>query len=606
MPTLDIKLLRDLAHMWGQALAIALVLAAGVATLVLASGAYRSLFETRAAYYERYRFGDIFATARRAPNHLKQRIALIPGVSTVETRIASSAILSVEAMSQPATGQVLSLPADGPPRLNALKMRSGRLPDPHRDDEVVINEAFANAHEFQLGDSFQAILNGRKKELRIVAIALSPEYIYALGPGDLVPDDRRFAVIWMAKNAAEAAYDLKGAFNFVTLSLRRDANRAEVIERLDTILEPYGGRGAYDRDDQRSHAFIDTELKQLRTMSIIVPPIFLAVAAFLINMTLARLIAMEREQIGLLKAVGYSVFAVALHYFKLVTLIAVLGIAIGFLAGIWLGRGLTELYGDFFHFPFLVFLNPPEVFIIAATISLLAAWLGALRAVGQAVYLSPAVAMAPPAPARYRHDWWEKTGLLRDLSQPTMMIIRHLVHHPWRAGLTVLGIASSGALLVMSLATNDSINFMIDVTFFRSSRQDITVNFTDIRPIRVAHDLAAMPGVMRVEPFRQMPVTLHNGHRSKRVSLDGVTSNADLNKLLARDLNPLAVPDAGIAIGVKLAEILNVGIGERIVVEARDARRRRITVPVTAVLQGFLDLEIGCGGERPSPSKAFR
>lgn len=590
MSPLNKKLLRDLRHMWGQALAIALVLSAGIATLVLAAGAYRSLYETREAYYERYRFADVFATATRAPEYLRNQLAEIPGVATVETRIMSAALLDIEGLPKPATGMVLSLPDQGPPMLNALYLREGRLPDPRRDEEIVVNEAFAKAHDFHPGSSLKAILDGRKKTLTIVGVALSPEFIYALGPGDLVPNDKRFGVIWMGRTAAEAAFDLTGAFNFVSLRLRRDARTPEVLDRLDVILDPYGGRGAYQRKDQQSHAFLDAELTQLRAMSLIVPPIFLGVAAFLINMTLARLVEMEREQIGLLKALGYGAMAIGLHYLKFVTLIAGIGILIGFGAGLWLGRGLTKLYADFFHFPFLVFQKTPDIFIVAGGIGLAAGWIGALRAVRKAIALPPAVAMAPPVPMLYRRAWTERFGMLGGVRQSSMMILRHLVRFPFRAIMTVVGISLSGALLVVSLASNDSIEFMIDVTYFQSNRQDLTVNFNEIRPVRVIQDLEKLPGVLRVEAYRDIPVILRYGPREKRFTVQGVSVGTDMTKLLGLDLQPLAVPETGIAISEKLAEILGAGLGDLIWVHTMDKHRRTFRVPVTAILQGYVGL----------------
>src|SRR4030095_6080878 len=102
--------------------------------------------------------------------------------------------------------------------------------------------------------------------------------------------------------------------------------------RLDALLERYGGRAAYGRKDQGSHAFLDHELDMLNNMSRTLPPIFLLVAAFLVTLTLSRLVALEREQVGLLKALGYRNYAIALHYVKLVGVIAVVGIVIGSVA----------------------------------------------------------------------------------------------------------------------------------------------------------------------------------------------------------------------------------------------------------------------------------
>jgi len=361
MRVLDRKLIRDLERLWAQSLAIALVMAAGVATLILAVGAHESLQETRAAYYDKNRFAEVFAQVTRAPKALAQEIARLPGVAAVETRISKTALLDIEGMREPASGLLVSVPDVTAPVLNLISLRRGRMPERSAAGEVVVNEAFAKAHRFEVGASFLALLNGRKRRLTIVGIGLSPEYVYALGPWDLMPDDRRFGILWMSEKALAAAYDLEGAFSTASLRLMHDARESDIVERVDGLLAPYGGRGAYGRKDQTSHAFLDAELKQLKAMASVLPPIFLLVAAFLVNMTLSRLVALEREQIGLLKAVGYGTGEVAFHYLKFVALIALVGTVIGSAAGTWLGVQLTQLYGDFFHFPFLIIRAIPEL-----------------------------------------------------------------------------------------------------------------------------------------------------------------------------------------------------------------------------------------------------
>ncbi|HEX4888954.1 MAG TPA: ABC transporter permease, partial [Alphaproteobacteria bacterium] len=342
MRALDIKLFRDLWRLWAQVLAIALVIAGGVASLVMAVGSYRSLDETRTAYYERHQFADVFANVRRAPNTLASRIAEIPGVAAVDTRIAKLALLDIPNFRQPATGQFISLPESGQPVLNHLYVRLGRLPEPGSLEEVAVNENFAYAHAFRPGSRFSALLNGRKRELVVTGVVLSPEFIYAIGPGDMmVPDDRRFGIIWMSERALANVYDLEDAFSSVTLKLSRDASEPEVRGRLDALLDRYGGSAAYGRKNQASHEFLDHELDMLNNMSRTLPPIFLLVAAFLVNLTLGRLVALEREQIGLLKAVGYGSLAIASHYIKFVIVIVLIGVAIGGVAGTWLGVLVT-------------------------------------------------------------------------------------------------------------------------------------------------------------------------------------------------------------------------------------------------------------------------
>lgn len=592
MSKLDVKLLRDLRRMWAQALAIALVMAAGVATLILATGAYRSLDETRRAYYERYEFADVFADVTRAPRELVQRIEDIPGVKKVEARIVKIAINEIDGLAEPATGIAISLPDHREPRLNRLYLRSGRRPEPGHINEVTVNDAFAKANKLKLGSTFKAILNGRKRAFKVVGIALSPEYVYALGPGDLMPDDRRFGVMWMSETALEAVFDLDGAFNNVAVKLRAGASEEDVRARLDALLARYGGVGAYGRKDQTSHAFLDAELKQLSAMARIIPPIFLLVSAFMINMTLSRLIALEREQIGLLKALGYGRTSIAFHYIKLVLAIGAVGIAIGILAGNWLGRGLTRLYADFYHFPFLVFLREFDIYLVAVGVSGFAAILGALKAVFAVVKLPPAEAMRPPAPPRYRKVFQGELPLLRHMSQLTVMALRHISRWPVRAALTALGIALAVALLMTAFFTTDSVEEMIDISFFQIERQDATVNFAEAAPLRNLTAVSRLPGVLRVESYRSVPIRIRKGHRSRRLAIVGKPRDADLSRVLDLDLAPVILPKSGLVVSERVAMLLHIKKGDIVQVDILEGRRGTKDIEVAQIVKTYMGLSV--------------
>lgn len=590
MTALHRKLLRDLIRLWPQALAIALVLAAGAATLILGIGAYQSLSETRAAYYERNRFADVFDDLTRAPKVVEDEIARIPGVAAVQTRIAKIALLDLPNVPEPASAMFVSIPDYREQTLNLLYMRSGRLPLPGDDHEVVVSEPFAKANHFHIGSTFAAILNGRKRTLRIVGTALSPEFIYSLGPYGLIPDDRRYGIVWMREKALAAAYDLTGAFSSVHLKLTRSASEAEVIERLDAILSRYGGLGAHGRRDQTSHAFLDAELSQLEAMSRILPPVFLLVAAFLVNMTLSRLILLEREHIGLLKALGYSGVAVGWHYLEFALAIAVVGIVIGLSAGTWLGFGMTRLYAEFYHFPFLVFRTDPAIYVIAAGITLAAAAIGAVRAVRDVVRLPPAVAMSPPAPAVYRRRLPEAFYNALKVPQSLTMVTRHLMRWPLRTVSSVLGIGLAVSVLVGSLWSFGSVEFMIDVTYNRSDRQDATISFAHARSMSALFDAESLPGVMAVEPYRSVPVRIRFGQYERRISITGKPAGADLTRVLGPGLEPVKLPESGIALSDVLAKLLHAKVGDLVEVELLERDRRRVRLPVTGIIEGYLGL----------------
>ncbi len=589
MVILDKKLVRNFKAMWSQALAIALVISAGTASLILAGGSYRSLLETRDIYYERYRFAHVFADVRRAPNSLAQRVREIEGVALVETRIKGRALLDIDGLARPANGLLISLPQGKAPEINGVHLRKGRLPDPRRKEEVIVNESFAKAQNFSGGDSFSAIINGKKRRLVIVGIALSPEFVYAR-QGESMPDPKQYGVIWMNSDFLAASFDMKGAFNSISVKLRRNTSVEGTIDKLDELLEPYGGSGLISRKRQPSHAFIEAMLNVLRTMTFISPPIFLAVAAYLINITLARLITIERIQIGLLKALGFQTRAIVLHYLKLVSIIAVIGILIGFVAGIYLGHWMTAFYSTFYHFPFFVFLTPPDLFIIAALASFSAAVLGTVYAIRNIIDLPPAVAMAPSAPTQYKGTGKFHHVLSSYFSNMMMMIIRHLLRFPLRSGLTLLGVALSIMLLVGSLVFNNAIDRMVDVTYFQMLRASANMQFTKIQPLKVIYEVERLPGVLKVEPRRIVPVSLRHKNLSRRLNVTGLPSDSRLIRLVDRKNRPIAIPEYGLALTEKLAQVLNVGIGGRVEVHSKVGKRRTMEIPVSAILQGYIGM----------------
>jgi len=582
------KLLRDLWRMRGQVLAIALVMASGVGVLVMSLTTVESLEETAIAYYERYRFGHVFARVERAPEHLAARLREIPGVQAVETRVVRTAILDVEGFEEPVIGQLVSVPERSEPRLNRLALRDGRLPRIGYPDEAVLTEPFAQAHGLAPGDHLRAVINGRWRDLTVVGIALSPEYVYAIGPGALMPDDLRFGVLWMGHEALQAAFDLDGAFNDVSLALLRGTDPDAVVERVDRILARYGGIGAYARADQLSNWFLMSEIDQHRTLATILPTIFLAVAAFLTHMVLGRLIAVERSEIGLLKAFGYTNRDIAGHYARLALGIGTVGVLLGWFLGYWLGLYHTRLYADFYHFPFLLFRPGPQAFLIAGAVSMGAALIGALAAVRAAAALPPAEAMRPPAPPLFRRTMLSEFGWVQRLDQPTRILLRQVTRWPARSFITTAGIAMSVAVLVTSMQWLDAINHMVDVYFVQAQGQDISVGFAEPRSSEIERDLARLPGVRTTEPMRAVPAKLHNGWREQREALQGLPARQELYQVFDAEGRALELPPDGLVISTMLAKLLDVRVGEQITVEVLEGRRPLVEVPVVATFETYI------------------
>ena len=587
---LDRKLLRDLWRLKGQVLSIALVIASGIALLVMSLSAVEALSDSAEAYYDRYRFGHVFATVKRAPLHLGPRIEEMPGVQSVELRIVMQAIVDVEGFPEPLMGRLVSIPEGEQPVLNQLALRSGRLVAPDRPDEVVVNESFANAHGLRPGNRIAAIIDDTRRELRIVGTAMSPEFVYVLSPFALIPDKKRYGILWMGRRALEAAYDYDGAFNDLALTVLRGTDTRGTVQSLDALLAPYGGLGAIDRNDHISSWFVMNELEQNRATARILPAIFLLVAAFLTNMVLSRLIATERAEIGLLKAFGYSRAEVGWHYTKLVLVMVGLGIAIGWGLGAVLGRISTTIYAENLNFAVLIYRPGPGSFLVGAIISL-AIGLGATaRAVRRAAGLPPVVAMRPPAPPVFRRRHEVRDGFRRWIDEPTRIIFRQLTRWPGRATVMTLSYAGAIGLMVLSFYFTDAISLLARTHFGEAQREDLAVGFTDPKATHVLHEIERLPGVLAVEPMRIVSADLSAGPYTHRGALQGLPPDARMSRIYDVERGPLAVPARGVALSRALAEKLRVDVGGRLQVDVLEGRRPSLELTVADVFDSYIGM----------------
>ncbi len=596
LTALDRKLARDLWRLRTQLLTISLVMACGVASLVSMRSAYDSLKASCEGWYARARFADVFSTVRRAPRSLVPRLASIPGVAVVDVRVAEEVTLDMPGMSEPVAARVVSLRGAAPSAMNELYLREGRAPEAGRSDEVLVHEAFAQAWGLRSGASITAVLNGRRQTLRVTGVALSPEFVYVMQPGALVPDNRRYGVLWMNVEALESAFRMEGAFNDVLVRTERGASQRQVIADVDRALEPYGSYGAYGRDRHGSARWIEQEIGQLRGQAAVTPAIFLAVAALLVNFVLSRLLGLEREQIATLKALGYDDDAIARHYLSHAFITALLGAALGIALGSWAGVGFVRIYQDYFRFPSLTFRPTASTMAIAVLSSVAASVGGALQSVRRAVRVAPAEAMRPEPPPRFKPTALERLGLHRQLPAAARMVLREFERRPGRAALSALGISFAAAILVAGRFSFDSLDVVLDLQFTRAQSDDVTVSFSRPLPLRAAFEIARLPGVMAAEPQRAAGVRLRNGVRVREAALMGFPRGASLRRIFDERGQRWEPPSEGMLMGRALARALALRAGDSVVVEDPEGVLKPRAVTVAALLDdmvgmsGYMDL----------------
>jgi putative ABC transport system permease protein len=583
MRALDRKLLRDLWRLKAQGMAIALVVASGITLFVGTATTSRALRLSELQYYDQQRFAHVWSRLARAPERVVTQLRSIPGVSNVDGRLVVQGVLDLPGVDEPATGLFLSIPRTQGHAVDDVYIRRGRHIDVDRD-EVLVNEPFAERRGLKPGDRISAVIAGQKVPLRIVGVALSPEFLMQIAPGGLIPDDRRFGVFWLSRERLSELLDLRGDVNDVALRLAPAADEASVIAATDRILEPYGGQGAYGRGAQPSHVMLEAHIIPVAALAVVVPSIFLAVAVFLVNMVLSRLVATDRVQIGMMKAFGYPNGRLGRHYLMLVAVIVIVGIALGLPFGIWLGRGMSTWFATFFRFPMLVFRLEPGIIVAGAAVMLASSIGGTLATLRSVVRLPPVVAMTPAVPV-YRRMWVDRTGALLRLVAPlARMIVRSVTRHPLRAVLTTAGMSLAVAIVIFGGFTADAMARVVDVRFQREERQDLAVALTQKQSLDQWADTWGLPGVRVAEPYRAVAARLRMAGDVQDITVIGLQPSSRLRHVVDMQYRTIAVPPDGLIMSAWLMRQTRARLGQLIALEIREGRRRIVTTRVVALV----------------------
>ena len=589
--TLDRALLRELGRLRAQVITLSLVVAAGASVFVAMKLTVDALDGAREAYFRAQRFAELFVSLKRAPRALAQELASVDGVAQCDARVAGDVPVFLQGRAQPATVHLVSIDprAQGP--LDAVRILKGRAPEAERDDEVVVNEPFAEANHLQPGDALSAVLNGRLRRLRVVGVGISPEFVFSLQPGSVAPSDERYGVAWMARPPLEAAFDMRGAFNDLVLRLGPGAQRGDVIAAVDRRLAPFGGRGAYGRDEQQSAKQLDVRIARLRGMLAFVPTLFLLVAAFVLNVVLGRLVQGQREQIGALKAFGYTNLRLGRHYLLLAVLSVIPGALVGVAGGLELGHLLVRLFLRYFRLPLVAEGVDWAAVGGAVTVVLAAGALGALQAVRGVVRLSPVEAMRAPAPPLLRRSILARLRPVRRLPAAALMVARNLRLQPARALASIAALAFATALCVTGSFFGGSLDALVHHQFDAATREDLSVAFA--RPLQrdACVSLLAVDGVVACEPLSSVPVRACFRASMRQVGVTALAEGSQLRRAIGGG-QPVPVPPTGLLVSRRLLQRLGAEVGDRLTLETVEGKPRAEALPVSAALDDELGLNI--------------
>lgn len=584
MKVMTKKMLRTILQTPGQSLAVVMVVLCGTACYITLASAHRNLLLTRDTYYAQYRLADFEIMLERVPVTTLFKVEELAGVRQVRGRIVKDVTLDIEGIDETRVGRVISMPNRRDAVLNDVVILAGRYFTEGMQNEVILSERFAQENGLSVGASIAMSLEGKKYALRIVGLGQSPEYIYMTRSiQDIIPNPERFGILWVPQDFAETAMDMQAACNNIIGSVDDLDQLDQILDEADDLLDSYGVFAKVKKEDQVSNRFISDEIQALGVLAYIIPSIFLGIAALVILVLLNRMVRNERTQIGLLKAFGYSNWAVASHYLQFALLLSVAGSLGGFFVGQLLANMLIRMYVTFvYQIPMLESRIYPEILARALGIATGFALLGALSAAWRAAHIQPAESMRPEAPRLAHRTWIEEfDALWRRLSFSSKMIVRNVARNRFRSSLNAFAVMVSSGLLIVGFSAIDSMDYLLKFMFEVTQREDVKVGFVSERGKGALYEAARFDHVQLAEPVLEYPFELRAGWRKKDIMIVGLPRNAQLQKLTDDKERVVDIGERGLVLSEYLAEDLGVEVGSMVTLKplmGRVTGEKRVTV----------------------------
>lgn len=571
------KTLRDLKNLLGPALTLSCILAAGLSSLIMSQSNLKSLLASQRLTYQKLNFSDAVIPLTRFPRHLIQSISKTPGIQRVDCRLSVSGQVRLPKEKKQISARFHSLPEHD--SLNTIKIMMGRWPRPHVFQEALLTDAFASAWKIRPGDTLDVQIKGHHLKFTVTGLVRSPEYIYQAGSAASIPDDKLFSAWWINRRVIEETSDLQSSCNELLISISHQKSITSIEGELASKLTAFGFTQILLRKRLLSHYFLESELSQLKGMSIFMPGLFLLIAVFVLNITMTRVLLTQRESIGALRAFGFERPLIATQCLAFSLAILLPGLIVGIASGLWMSQKMFNLYTQFYRFAFTIYQFDSHAITLSFALYVTTSVSGCVWGLLPLMHESPAETLSPAIPKHTRATLLDNLAVFKMFSLNLRMSFRNLFRRPWHSLVTFSGLILSTTLLIFARFEAHAVQNMIDSEFIINQRQSHVFAFDRRIPLPSAHALFTRLKASLSESSLTLPITLSINHESRELSLivkpDGETlRNAEIIPLRSRSL-------IGVSLSKSLAEALHLRLPCEVMLTTHEAKPQRFEVTVT-------------------------
>jgi putative ABC transport system permease protein len=550
---------------------MAVIIAVGISLYIGITTAFFNLSQSQQGFYQDNNFADYYFYVVRAPESILKQVERVPGVSLASGRIQKDVPVLKENQER-ATVRLTSYGLPLEKGVNGIELMQGRFFIPYPAGggiEAMLNSAYFEANGLAFGDTIDIVADNRKYPIKIVGTAAGPEFTYIMkDAANMMPDHETFGIMMLPLNQAQHLFHLPGQFNQVLVQFAPGVDQDAVVQSIKDILAPYGNLASFPRKDQLSHAALEGELEGLEAISAFLPLVFLSIAAAIQFVILRRMIKSQRSQIGIMKALGFHNAQIIVHFSSYAILVCAGGAAFGIGTGVLMASYFSDLYAMFFNLPRAIGGVNYQVILYSILLSLGVGALAGFSASRPVLSINPAESMRPLPPTSSSRslveNWnWLWTGL----SSSWKMAFRTISRNRFRMLVSILGISSAVALLILSMFTNDAVDYLMDQHFNRESNYDYMLSFN--HPIKESEllDISRLEGVGLLEGYFTLPIRVHLQGSSDEDVLVGIHPSSTLKQPTREDGTFIPIPQEGMVISRRAAERLGLQVGDTVQLE---------------------------------------
>lgn len=555
----------------GQFVGMAVIIAVGISLYIGITTAFFNLNQSQETFYHDNNFADYYFYVVRAPETIMRQVQAVPGVNLASGRIQKD-VPVLKDNQQRATVRLTSYALPIENEVNGIEILNGRLFSKYPADggiEVLLDPGYFNANQLAFGDTINIVAENRKHPVNVVGTATGPEFTYIMkDASNMMPDYETFGIMMVPLNQCQELFNLPGQINQVLVQFAPGVDIDKTVQDIKNILEPYGNLANFPRKDQLSHAALDAELTGLDAISGFLPMIFLSIAAGIQFVILRRMIKTQRTQIGIMKAIGYDNRQIILHFSSYAIMVCAFGAIAGIILGLLMASVFSDMYAMFFNLPQAIGGINLEVIIYSLILSLGVGILAGISASRPVLNISPAESMRSLPPSKSSRslleNWpwfWER------LSSSWKMAFRTISRNRFRMLVTMAGILSAVALLIVSMFTNDAVDYMMDQHFNQESSYDYMLSFNQAIPQAELLNITRLEGVELLEGFFSLPVRIHYNGQSTEDLLMGVNPGDTLKHPTSESGTVLHIAGEGMIISRKSSERLGLKAGDVVRIE---------------------------------------